>query len=49
MVCNQNLVYFVKSYSTAEEKVICVHHNSPDVVEQVVYTSSCQILQLQAK
>lgn len=49
MVCNQNLIYYVKRYGTAEDKVICVHHNGPDIAELVVYSSSCQILQLQTK
>jgi hypothetical protein len=49
MVCNQNLIFYVKMCITTEDKIICVHHNSSDISEQVAYTSSCKILQLQAK
>ena len=49
MVCNQNLIFYVKMCGTTEDKIICVHHNGLDISEQVAYTSSCKILQLQVK
>ena len=49
MVCNQNMIFYVKRYGKTEDKIICVHHTGPDITEQVFYTSYFQILQLQAK
>ncbi len=49
MVCNQNTIFYVKRCGKTEEKIICVHHIGLDIEEQVVYISSSQILQLQAK
>jgi len=49
MVCNQNFIFYVKMCGTTEEKIICVHHKGLDISEQVAYTSSFKILQIQAK
>ncbi len=49
MVCNQNKIFYVKCCGKTEDKIICVHHEGLDIEEQVAYTSSSQILQLQAK
>jgi len=49
MVCNQNMIFYVKRYGKTEDKIICMHHKGLDIEELVAYTSSFQILQLQAK
>ena len=49
MVCNQNMIFYAKKYGTTEYKIICVHHKGLNIAEQVTYTSSFEILQLQVK
>ncbi len=49
MVCNLNMIFYVKSHGTNEWKIIGVHHKGPEITEWVAYTSSFEILHLQVK
>ncbi len=33
MVCNLNMIFYVKSYGTTEWKIIGVHHKGLDITE----------------